>query len=311
MQALVRPFICCTLLTCVLFFTSANVIYGADSRLENRRIFARQLNDITFRDSQTGFAVGGNGVIFRTVNGGMDWAKQQLVQNSLVRITFQDKQHGWIVTENGKLLNTQDGGKSWLPLSRPTNIQALQFLLTAGLAVGNNGMIAVTANGGNTWEQRSSGVRTNLRDIACFSRTACIVVGDKRTILSTSDGGETWSERYPPIGELDIRRIKQSQDGIAWLVGVGYKFGTVLFSKDQGRQWAVVSESLPTYPTSLFFFNAHRGVIAETGLFLTEDGGNTWASVWPGGPLLKEVFFLNEKLGWAVGDYKTILHSTD
>jgi photosystem II stability/assembly factor-like uncharacterized protein len=93
-------------------FTTAT----ADSLQWNLGTFgaSNQIEGLQFLDDQLGFAVGsnGNGVVFRTQDGGGTWTPQ--VSNSaqgLRDVWFTDGLHGWAVGAGGRILHTATGGQ--------------------------------------------------------------------------------------------------------------------------------------------------------------------------------------------------------
>ena len=77
-----------------------------------------QLNSVTFNaDGQRGWAVGGDGTILATSNGGASWAAQTSNSNAwLTSVTFNaDGQRGWVVGNVGTILATSNGGAAWAP----------------------------------------------------------------------------------------------------------------------------------------------------------------------------------------------------
>ena len=70
-----------------------------------------KFTDTYFLSAQEGWAIGDDGTILRTTDGGITWQPQQIgVTEELQRIVFIDKNHGWI-TGQGVFLRTENGGK--------------------------------------------------------------------------------------------------------------------------------------------------------------------------------------------------------
>ncbi len=108
-----------------------------------------------------------------------------------------------------------------------------------------------------------------------------------------------------------------------WAVG---GLGTILHSSDGGITWQNQPSPSPFMLEKVFFTDRKHGWIVggwprdpNTSLYggmgvilATTDGGNTWTpqlnekASW-----LKDVYFINSKLGWAVGEYGVILKTTD
>jgi photosystem II stability/assembly factor-like uncharacterized protein len=63
-----------------------------------------------FLDSQIGWAVGYEGAIITTKNGGANWYKlTPLSNNNLTSITFINRTTGWITGDKGTILKTYNG----------------------------------------------------------------------------------------------------------------------------------------------------------------------------------------------------------
>jgi photosystem II stability/assembly factor-like uncharacterized protein len=72
------------------------------------------LFDVQFTDTQTGWAVGGNGTIIKTTNGGSEWIAQNSGTSTwLNAVFFLNSQTGWVAGDDGTILKTTDGGVSW------------------------------------------------------------------------------------------------------------------------------------------------------------------------------------------------------
>ncbi len=73
-----------------------------------------ELADVFFLDTGTGWAVGQDGVIIKTTNGGQTWSRQTSGTTSYLNaIHFADANHGWAVGRDGNILSTADGGTTW------------------------------------------------------------------------------------------------------------------------------------------------------------------------------------------------------
>lgn len=71
------------------------------------------LNDIKFADAKSGWAVGEQGVIIASVDGGITWQDQQSgAQTTLmsVEVSPTDKQTLWVGGLEGTVLTTKDRG---------------------------------------------------------------------------------------------------------------------------------------------------------------------------------------------------------
>ncbi len=242
--------------------------------------------------NQTAWAVGGSGLILRTVNGGAAWSQQALVGNTLYGAHLLDV-----------------GGTA---------------ATAQGYVVGTAGYIGYTLNGGTAWTTHadSAAVTNTLNDVDCRSNTACIAVGTNATVMVSTGalpgswtvqtvaattesyngvatylvGGTTpraivvgsagsvrllnnttWSNGAGVPGAVftDVA-VKSDFSGVAIAVGVN---GTIYKSLDHGVSWALK----PSGTNQVF--NAIEHAAGTTtwyaggygGLFKSLDDGETWA----------------------------------
>ena len=130
------------------------------------------LRGICFTDSKKGWAVGDEGAIWRTIDGGEQWERQIAgTRGTLRRVVFQDAQRGWIC-------GREDG------------------------PAGATGVLLVTRDGGNTWQRVLAGAMPALAGISFVSDTEGYLWGDaagpySSGLFHTADGGRSWA---PLIG---------------------------------------------------------------------------------------------------------------
>ncbi|MDH4195022.1 MAG: YCF48-related protein, partial [Nitrospirota bacterium] len=107
--------------------------------------------DIVFTDNVAGWAVGTQGAMFQTLNGGQVWVDHTRSCGSpcikpadLVKVQFSNALVGRIVGERGTILETRDAGFTWQELE-PINSETLYGLSipdsSQGFAVGDHGTI--------------------------------------------------------------------------------------------------------------------------------------------------------------------------
>jgi photosystem II stability/assembly factor-like uncharacterized protein len=100
---------------------------------------------------------------------------------------------GWAVGDNGVIVNTSDGGLNWnYQTNTDTSKRALNniFFLNAseGWAVGNIGVILHTTNGGALWSMEGNGLTTNmLRSVQFTSSTNGYALGNNGTLLNYTE----------------------------------------------------------------------------------------------------------------------------
>ena len=129
----------------------------ADSRRkgneERETACPNYLTSVYFPSPLIGYAVGANGTIIKTIDGGNNW----IIQNSginfhLYSVHFINNDTGYATGTSNQILKTIDGGNNWDLQTDwiTTNLLYSVFFSDAnvGFAVGVNGSIYKTTNGG-------------------------------------------------------------------------------------------------------------------------------------------------------------------
>lgn len=125
---------------------------GHSWELVFENIGSRGFPSIQFVDSLNGWTVGFRKV-YRTTNGGDIW---EGINNNLgipVDMKFTDKNNGWLLIFPGSIYKTSDSGYTWEKQASPVSWLLNEIgILDAnhGIAVGSDGQIIKTENGGIT-----------------------------------------------------------------------------------------------------------------------------------------------------------------
>lgn len=214
-----------------------------------------RLFSICFVDADTGWVAGPNGTILHTADRGKTWVKQgpesDYIYNSIFFIT---KSVGWVVGEFGTILHTTDGGANWVlqeckdivPVvsakewESPTpSLYDICFVSPEkGWAIGLDGIIIATDNGGAHWSQLKSGVNLNLYSLA-VKDDAAWVVGDRGGYIVAENYGATWKPKDESIKtKFWLRDIAFADKQHGWAVG---SKGTIARTVDAGKTWDILS----------------------------------------------------------------------
>ncbi|RZK98621.1 MAG: hypothetical protein EOO62_26185, partial [Hymenobacter sp.] len=164
---------------------------------------------------------------------------------------------------------------------------------------GAGGRILKTVNGGTTWTvQTVAGQFTNAASfpnyISFFNATEGVCAGDpiagRFELYRTTDAGATWAA--VPTTSLPLALTSEFSvvnhfanvgDGFWFSTTSGRVFGTT----DKGLSWTVGNTNLGATVPWVSFRDAANGLaLTTTGLLArTTNGGTTWQSVTPTGPL--------------------------
>ena len=89
-----------------------------------------------------------------------------------------------------------------------------------GYAVGANGLILRTANGGVSWSDEESPSRSNLFGVTAYGRNQAVAVGELGTVLITEDAGKTWELQSNITGKA-LQAIVYRGGSEIWIAGRG------------------------------------------------------------------------------------------
>ncbi len=163
------------------------------------------IRGLYFRDMMTGFAAiaifDGHGAICKTETGGGSWETVYWGDNALYAIDFANADTGSAVGANGAIVHTWDGGENWNDRDSPTNetLNGVSYGSARHVwAVGMGGTIVHSAMAGETeWETQDSPVGVDLYAVSMLNADTGYVAGDNGVVLYTANGGGA-SANQPP-----------------------------------------------------------------------------------------------------------------
>jgi photosystem II stability/assembly factor-like uncharacterized protein len=272
--------------------TAGGVLYksfeNSDWRMNK---FYYPLYDVSFINENKGFICGGYGLghgntggIFVTDDGGITWKIKYDTWNIFRRFNFVNDIQGFSLACWGGIYETSDSGNSW-NIIYENNID-------------------------------STGFEFYGNDICFKDESAIWAVGNYYTpdtsgagILSTTDGGASWDLvwKFPniPNYEYCLSSI-HIKNNIGWSVG---ESGIIVkYAPQTGWVKQTPITDLPL--NKVFFTDENHGWIAggyqhydgfQKILFKTTDGGANWNTV-PNVPyFFRDIVFIDNNLGWAIG----------
>ena len=125
-------------------------------------------------DKETGFAVGSDATILKTMDGGFSWKRQfSPAEAPLSSVFVRDKTNAFAVGARSTLLATINGGKDWkqVAVDARDHLYGIKFTgksLNTGWIVGSYGRILKTSDGGLTWKTQVSGTQEQLLKLEHF-----------------------------------------------------------------------------------------------------------------------------------------------
>lgn len=157
------------------------------------------LQDIAAWDAQNAVAVGNQGVVVVTSDGGATWvevpAPKSMVANKLMRVLAMPQGQAWAVGEMGAILKSIDSGKSWQRKLKEEDVgwNDVAFVdANNGWVAGEFGRVLRTVDGGTNWTASQTPVKSSLMGIAFRDSLNGVAVGLDGSVLVSSDGGASW-----------------------------------------------------------------------------------------------------------------------
>lgn len=151
-------------------------------------------------------AVGGNGVIVRSVDA-KSWRQvKSPVDTALNAVAFADSSRGWAVGHDAVILGTSDGGVNWKVQNFQPDLNAPIFSVLAlggdkAIAVGAFGLIKSTEDGGASWKDVDApGISSDKLHLNSITRLANgeLAVAGERGLVGVSTDGQQWTRIATP-----------------------------------------------------------------------------------------------------------------
>jgi photosystem II stability/assembly factor-like uncharacterized protein len=245
------------------------------------------IHDMAFATDKIGYAVGEQGEVFKTTDGGNHWVEQVLsgaandyfygvdaLSTKKVIITgFYDSSNG----NYGVFRWTEDGGKTWSSDMTP----GPQWLQQVRFVKKQNGIIMPLAASGNSPTS------------AEYTTEGGATLADWNSAVADPSGA--WFD--PQFSLLTNLHARAS----------GINFCTSLTG---GSEWSCVPSVDSVFDGPVFFLNDKSGWVGggeispnvEGWMHVTTNGGKTWSGRTLDGPWpIRSILFLNSKTGWAGG----------
>src|SRR5262249_17006937 len=198
---------------------------------QNPRPQGNPLYAVAFSDERRGLAVGRDGTILRTDDGGQKWLSARTTVNTpLYGLAVKGKK-AWAVGARGVVLFSDDRGENWREQNSVVkkHLYAVCFVNEKqGWAVGVEGLILTTDDGGETWREQRSGANKHLNAVAFADDKHGVAAGAEGLVLVTNNGGLVWQSK-PEISNYNLLGASAVGPSTFRLVGSN---GAILRSPD-------------------------------------------------------------------------------
>lgn len=263
--------------------------------------FARKLWDVTCYDGTKAWTTGLHEIhtaeILHTTDAGSHWYRQVAGFSKYgTRIEMYSESYGLAVGGNGALARTTDGGIQWDQVFTDwfeaeyygvSIVNQWDSWICAGwpdsVATGQ-GYIVRSYDGGITYDTLNGFHAPGYEDffdIHMFNVFDGIIVGGydgtyEPIIWKTTDGGANWNPVSAPANTYYLRAVDfVDQEG--WAVG---KSGTIIHTTNGGNTWTAQTNPCDTTLFDVDFRDHLHGLACGYNyILLTTNGGQTWQQV--------------------------------
>ncbi|MDQ3021173.1 MAG: YCF48-related protein [Bacteroidota bacterium] len=206
------------------------------------------LRSISFIDGNLGFVCGDDGIIFKTVNGGLNWSSSStgITNVDLNSISFLDAQKGIVTGKNGSVYMTGNGGSSWTPepVGTSRNLIKVKYFSDGIALSGEYGILYVKPTG-SSWSPVNTRIVTDINGVTGTGINDVHVCGGGGFIRNNKNGDSRFYtfEANPMIANLVDIFYYDSNIGFA----VSSMNTAIIKTTDAGANWSLTSGTAMTY----------------------------------------------------------------
>jgi len=259
----------------------------------------KPIHAVAFTSENNGFIAGNNSTFMRTTDGGETWVQVPfpVPDVQLTSLKFRNEMHGALVSWS-HIYITHDGGETWNYTKKQLNGDYLDsFFLndSVGWVCGTYQIVAKTEDGGQTWTTLSNTTTLDRHHkvIEFANEQTGYVAGYSwgstyyPVLKRSDDGGITWQELPIPEGVESIKGMTVLGSDNIWITAANTIYNPDLpghvaaafHSTDGGQTWTLhyLSEKYSPGASKIKFIDENNGyAIANSDLFITNDGGQSW-----------------------------------
>lgn len=294
---------------CLLYSHDRGLTWNLSRDAGNTRFYGLDLKP------EYAWAVGFEGAIWYSLDQGHTWQSRSPARRErLMGIWFSDPQHGTAVGDDGLIISTDNGGESWLVRHHQPGGRGLRDVTRirdTEIAVGYGGTVFSSHDQGRTWSELSIDTGFQAYAVHAVNDSHLFVTGSLGLTFSSTDAGRTWVKMPTPTFNYmrDVFFLSQSE---GWLAG----YGRIYHTTDAGGSWHKTSLQERYQLQGIAFHPDGWGLaVGADGIILRSvDRGETWNLIGPESTTLRSLAIAGTATttyGFCVGDHGTILLTQD
>ena len=299
-----------------LLFLSFNI--NAQSWVDQVSNTTKSLREVSFINSNEGWAVGDAGTFLKTTNGGSTWIAPPFVSsNLLIGCLFINSSTGFVSGDDGAY-KTTNGGAIWTYIDGSSLITKICFVNSSlGFAVGGStaqqyGGIYKTTDGGTNWTPTVNNTTWHrMYGVQFVNATTGFVFDENGLMLKTTDVGANWNPvNYGAAMTITAMKFRDANNGL--LSGHSGSSGFLLKTTDAGATWNNAVNNFQYVFNDICFVGSNviwaaGGSQTESIIFNSTDGGSTWSNTSTGTKRWNSMFFADANNGWVVSENGIIM----
>ena len=181
--------------SCIQVGVNGTVVRTNDYRTWTEGVsgVTENLLNVDMYSSTLAVAVGMEGTLLKTVDGGLTWMSiTGITSADLFGVSLVSSSVMYIAGSNGAVHKTIDGGTTWANIGMSlSGIDALSinaYTSDVVYVAGSNGVAYKTSNGGATWTLLSTGTTESIYAVDVTSLTTAYIAGSNGMVKKTTDG---------------------------------------------------------------------------------------------------------------------------
>ena len=228
------------------------------------------------------FAASEDSAIYRSTNGGGDWAQMSLGITYPSVYTLAAFPNGEILAGGLGVFRSTNEGQMWLPTGTlNAGVFSLAYTPSGTMFAGTGGGVYRSTDGSKTWAHASSGMsHPSSADVWSFvvNRSGvAFASANLDGVFRSTDNGDSWVAVDSGLTNADVRALALDAAGNLF---AGTTSGGAFRSADNGDSWWTVG--LTTSNVTSVVVNTHGHIFAGTygdGVFFSNDGGAIWSQI--------------------------------
>lgn len=245
-----------------------------------------QLFSSCFTDSLTGFTVGRDGAILKTIDGGYTWDIISFGEMNSLKSIIKTTDNALFVAGNSSTIGkSTDLGNNWIQLIKDIfdYLPSVCFLDSLNGYAAGSARLLKTTDGGTNWNGLSFGINNQLNDVYILDKDNIYFVGDAGVYGSSNDAGQNWNINQ--VINEDLTGVVFTTPSTGIIIS---EYGLILKTSNGGINWDTVYQDNNSFTfNSIDFLDIQNGVVvgcrydgvAQTHysiVLFTYDGGDTW-----------------------------------